>query len=152
MTDETWWERNRFVVIGPLMVLRHVLGDSTAGQVASVTVSVLIMTDLAWQARVGYKRRRPHWTARSWRRFLATAAVPIALLALGVALMFWFEADPTPFGAPGSGARGVFVAGLVVSLIFGVLGSLLSLMWFRYGRPDKQVEWPQLRVRPTPQP
>jgi hypothetical protein len=151
MNDETWWDQYRFAVI-PLMALRHVLGESTAGHVISVAVSVIVVMDLGWQARVGYKRRRPHWTARSWRRFLAMAAVPIALLALGVALMFWFEADRTPFGEPGSDVRRVFVAGLVVSLIFGLLGSLLSLMWFRYGRPDKQVEWPQVRVRPTPQP
>ncbi len=152
MNEEYWWERYRIVVLVPLMALRHLLGDSTPGHVVSATVSLIIVTDLVWQVRVGYRLRRPHWTPQSWRRFLSVTAVPLGMLILGVALMFWFEADRTPFGAPGSDLRRAFVAVLIVSLVFGLLGSILALMWFRYGRPDKQFAWPQVRVRTTPQP
>lgn len=152
MTDETWWERNRFWLLLPLFGLRHLLGDSTAAHVVLAITLALITADAAWQIRVGYRRRKPHWTAQSWRRFLAVSAVPAAIFLVFIVLTIWFEVDRTPFGAPGSDTRRAFVGVLIVSMLLGLIGCVLSLMWFRYGRPDKQVEWPQLRVRPTPQP
>ena len=49
--------------------------DSTLANVVKYTALGYLTLDIVLMARAGYLRRRPYWTAESWRRYLAASAI-----------------------------------------------------------------------------
>lgn len=151
MDKRWWWERYRFLIVLALLGIRRLMPESPARDVLAIVILVLFVADVLWSLRVGYVRRRPHWTARSWRRFVCLFGLPLVSLVTVFVLPAVIDI-PAIVGPRHSPAGKMAGAASILTFLFGLIGFFLALFWFKDGRPDKQVEWPQLRVRPTPQP
>lgn len=151
MDKSWWWERYRFLLVLVLLGIRRLMPESSARDVLAIVILMMFAAEVLWSLRVGFVRRRPFWSARSWRRGLLIVGVPMLMLAAVVLLPA--IVDVSELAGPRSSPSGKMIrAALLLVGVFGFLGSAFGLIWFKDGRPDKQVEWPQLRVRPTPQP
>lgn len=91
---------------------------------------------LVYWGRDGYRRRRPHWTRRSWTRFATAIFVTLALgavglgMASGVVLGVYHGMTPLQHGLY---FWTMMALSLLSSLAFAVLWS-----WFALGPPERQ--------------
>jgi len=92
---------------------------------------------LGW---TGYQRRRPYWTAESWRRYLRLSALPVLALILLFGEMTVFDSGPnrTIFGAPGSTLREIWILIDLGLMAFGAIGLVVAITWLRSGEPSNQ--------------
>lgn len=103
-------------------------------------VALLIAGALA----TGWQRRRPHWTARSWRCFavvmvslFASAAVAVGM-GFGVDRGVWDRLNDV-----GDIAYGGVMAALLLIPSFAIP---ILLVWFAVAEPDEQFGWGRERV------
>lgn len=96
---------------------------------------------LAWfgsRIWIGYRRRSPHWTGASWRRYLRLAAVPLAAVIVFLALAYLFDARRSLFGSPESTLRVLFILFELALMLLGVVGFGMVLDWLTRGEPSEQ--------------
>jgi hypothetical protein len=95
------------------------------------------------RARAGYVRRRPYWTAESWRRYLIACSVPAGALLILVCMLAGLEWRPTMFGAARSATRSAWGAVTVVFMIIGAGGLAVAIESLATGDPTRQLRWPR---------
>ena len=117
------------------MFIASRFSNSTLANVVEYAALGYLTLDIALMARAGYLRRRPYWTAESWRRYLASCAVyPFALLApLGIAGAV--DLKLTVVGAPGSLLRATWIGAALVCLLVGAWGLARAISWLTEGDP-----------------
>ena len=101
--------------------------------------------DIAFTAIAGCRRRLPHWTRESWRRFFKACAIPI-----GALVVFWILEVASEFGHPMFGAarstqRDVWIAIMLVFMIVGAAGLGLAMFWLWDG--DASAQFTRFRRR-----
>ncbi|HVQ42525.1 MAG TPA: hypothetical protein VMS54_09970 [Vicinamibacterales bacterium] len=140
-----------FLGFAALMLLNIGASHYWPGSVGATVVKVVYLTWvpvwLAFRIRAGYRRRRPHWTAASWLRYLKLAAMPVISLAL-VLYLSSFDKAPSFFGAPRSPIRGVWIVIMLGLMILGVTGLIAAIDWLTKGEPSEQftrTRWFQRR-------
>jgi len=112
-------------------------------KIALVTAgSGYILIAIVIQARTGYLRRRPFWTAGSWRRFLAVCALGAAALLVSIAMMMAVEWHLPIAGPSNSDARGTWAAVMLGFMVVGVLAIAIPIEWLATGEPSRQFGWP----------
>jgi len=123
--------------------------DSTLANVVEYSALGYLTLDIVLMARAGYLRRRPYWTAESWRRYLAACAIRVgALLAfLGMAAAIDFKLAVV--GAPGSPLRAVWIGAALVFFLVGVWGLTSAISWLTEGDPAQPFTRSPLRRRPA---
>jgi len=87
----------------------------------------------------GYQRRRPHWTAESWRRYARLVAMPVIALILlfGELYLFDMKGSRTLFGAPKSSLRTIWVLIDLALMAVGAIGLVMAIEWLRKGEPSE---------------
>jgi hypothetical protein len=105
--------------------------------------------DIVLRARAGYLRRRPYWTADSWRRYLLACAVPVVALLIVVCMMAAFEWRLPIVGAARSTARGVWAAVTLVFMFIGAVGLVTVIDWLARGDPSQPFVSPRPRYFAT---
>ena len=129
------------------MFLSHLLPPSTFRVVLGSLAGATILTDLLLTAREGYRRRRPYWTADSWRRYLTACAVPVGALVILAGVLAALEFRHPWVGAARSKTRGIWVAGSLVCTLIGAGGLAIAIAWLAQGDPTRQFNWPRSRAR-----
>lgn len=99
-----------------------------------------ITFNLLREAHQGYRRRRPHWTAQSWRRYLATCAIPVGALAVVACLLV--ALDLQLVGQPGSAIRGVFAVISAAFMVVGAIGLVVVIRLLNEGEPSRPFTGP----------
>jgi hypothetical protein len=95
------------------------------------------------RARAGYLRRRPYWTADSWRRYLRICLVPVSALVIMVFMMTALEWRLPFVGVSRSTTRGLWVASTVVFMVIGTGGLVSAIEWLNLGDPSRQCALPR---------
>jgi len=109
-------------------ILRHL---------ASACVAVLFVL----RAREGYLRRRPHWTAQSWRRYLIACSIPIAALVILAAMVAASDWGLAIAGETHSRRRQLWAIASLVFLLIGGGGLAVAIEWLAGGDPSRQFVW-----------
>ena len=117
--------------------------DSTIASVIHYGGFGYILFDVGRHVRTGYLRRRPHWTAESWRRYLTAAAIPVGAIALVLASAAAVDMSLPIAGERGSVVRFVFVMGSLVSLLVGTIGFAIVIGWLTDGEPSQPFTLPR---------
>jgi magnesium-transporting ATPase (P-type) len=94
-------------------------------------------------ARTGYLKRRPFWTADSWRRYLLVCSIPVSALLIMAAMMVALEMRLPMVGPPRSGLRSAWIAGTLMFMLVGGGGLAVAMLWLADGEPSRQFTWPQ---------
>ena len=123
--------------------------DSTPANVVEYAALGYLTLDIVLMARAGYLRRRPYWTAESWRRYLASCAIyPFALLApLGIAVAV--DLKLAVVGAPGSLLRAAWIGAALVGLLVGAWGLVRAISCLTEGDPAQPFTRSPQRRRPS---
>ena len=103
------------------------------GNAISYAVMVSYILFLIWR---GFRRRREHWTIRSWAAFIAVLLAGAALSAFF--LYFSWDTDRSWVGARGSDARSLWILTALASMIVGISLMIVPMMWFAHGEPTRQ--------------
>lgn len=99
--------------------------------------------DFVFRAREGYVRRRPHWSAESWKRYLRACLVPIGALIMVAASLVALEMKLPIVGASRSALRTVWATGMAVFLILGGFGMAVVVGWLTDGEASEQFALPR---------
>ena len=149
------WADSGFQIWGFLILVGlHLAMDRwwKGSPVANVVQYVYLSYVPLWflvKARVGYLRRKPHWTRESWLRFLRLMAWPVGALIVLFAIMFAFESSRSMFGAPQSGLRVLWILVMLTLMGMGAGGLPIAIGWLAEGEPSKQftrTRWMQWRA------
>jgi len=92
-----------------------------------------ILLDMLLMARAGYRRRLPHWTRDSWRRYFIACATPV-----GALLIFVCMDAVHPAGAARSTTRAIYVGILLLFMLLGAVGLSSAIAWLALGDPTRQ--------------
>lgn len=130
---------NAFAVVALLPAT--LMPQSTLANVLRYVAIAFITFELLLEALQGYRRRRPHWTAQSWRRYLATCAVPVGALAVVACLLI--ALDLQLVGEPGSAIRGLFAVISAVFLVVGAGGLVVVIRFLTEGEPSRPFIGPR---------
>ena len=125
------------------MVVGSRMPASTIASVIHYAGVGYILLDLGRHVRTGYLRRRPHWTAASWRRYLTAAAIPLGAIALVLASAAAIDMRLPIAGERGSIVRFVFVMCSLASLLVGMIGLAIVIGWLTDGEPSEQFTLPR---------
>ena len=115
------------------------LPDSTLKNVLTFTAFGYIVIDLALRARAGYRRRLPHWTPDSWRRFYRFCAIPIGAMLMFVGMMVALEYRLPLTGAARSIPRAVWAGATVMFGMIGAIGLVIAVGKLTDGDPTRQL-------------
>ena len=115
--------------------------QSTLAHVLRYVAIAFITFELLLEALQGYHRRRPHWTAQSWRRYLATCAIPLVAFAIVACLLI--ALDLQLVGEPGSAIRGVFAVISAAFLVVGAIGLVVVIRFLNEGDPSRPFIGPR---------
>ena len=118
------------------------MADSALATVLRYSALTYMLATFALQVHAGYSRRRPHWTAASWRRFLLASSAPVGAVILAFGIMFALEAKIPLVGESRSILRGLWIVGMFVLLLFGAAGSAVALHWLAGGDASRQFAVP----------
>lgn len=100
--------------------------------------------------KAGYLRRRPHWTAASWRQFAIGCSIPVcAFVALG-GILTVFALELPIIGDPGSMPRRFWATAVGVLVVIGGAGLSVVRRWLAKGEPEQQFELPRWFGRRRP--
>lgn len=102
-----------------------------------------MMVDFLLRARAGYLRRRPHWTAASWRQFLSACLIPAGALMALVAMLTALELRLWIVGEPRSTMRLIWAACAGVFIVIAGGGFAVVLGWLTDGDPSQQFVLPR---------
>ena len=130
-----------------LLVAATVMPASTLADAVRYAGLGCITAPLILRTRMGYVRRRPHWTAQSWRRFLLVCSIPITALLMLVAMLFALEWRLPIVGARQSMTRSIWATASVVFMLVGAGGLAIAISWFADGEPSGQLQWPKWLAR-----
>jgi uncharacterized protein len=93
-------------------------------------------------------RHRSHWTAPSWRRYLATCAIPVGAVAVVACLLI--ALDLQLVGEPRSVIRGLCAVISAVFLVVGAIGLVVVIRPLNEGEPSRPFIGPRaLLARPA---
>ena len=95
------------------------------------------------RARAGYLRRRPHWTAESWRQFAIAFAIPAAAVLALVSTFAALGLRLSIVGEPRSTTRFIWAASAGVFIVIGGVGLSVVLGWLSNGEPAQQFVLPR---------
>ena len=101
-----------------------------------------ILLNLLVRARSGYLRRRPYWTADSWRRYLTACIVPVGALAMVVVMLMSLQWRLPVVGASRSITRSLWAAASMVFIVVGAAGAVTVIEWLHGGDPAQQFALP----------
>lgn len=102
-----------------------------------------MLGDLLVRVREGYARRRPHWTAASWRQFLIGCSIPVGALMVLVAMLTALDLRLSIVGEPRSMLRFIWAASAVVFTVIAGGGVAVVLGWLTDGEPSQQFVLPK---------
>jgi hypothetical protein len=134
-----------------LLIAADRMSDSALASALRYAALTYMFGAFALQVHSGYVRRRPHWTAESWRRFLLAASVPVGAVMLAFGIMFALEAKIPIVGEPRSFLRSLWIIGIFVFLLFGAVGSAFALHWLAEGDASRQFGLPRWLRRRGPE-
>ena len=123
--------------------------DSTLANVVEYTALGYLTLDILLLARAGYLRRRPFWTAESWRRYLAACAIRVGALPVVLGMAVAIDLKLAVVGAPGSPLRAIWVGVMVVFFLVGVWGVVSAISWLTDGDPAQPFTRSPPRRRPA---
>ena len=114
--------------------------DSAASEILSYAVTACFLTLFGRRAWIGYRRRQPHWTRESWRRYARLAAMPIVVLIVLFFELYLFDAGVgrSVFGGSGSALRRLWIVIDVVMMLLGAIGLATAVSWLSSGEPTEQ--------------
>jgi hypothetical protein len=150
----TSWRRSLFSTLALLAMVvgsrwpHSTFADSTLAAVLRYAGLGYILIDMVLKARAGYLRRRPHWTAHSWRRYLSACAIPAGALLILAAMEAAFEFGLPIAGASQSTQRAWWAAGMMMFGAVGAIGLACAVIWLEEGDPSKQFT--RFQRRPAP--
>ena len=88
---------------------------------------------------VGYSRRKPFWTARSWRNFVIALGSAVGAVSLSLVMAYGIDAGVYDSLSPSAGdLYFFFMLALVVGATFAIP---LLLTWFAASEPSEQFDW-----------
>jgi len=119
------------------------LPDSPSRDGLRYVAWVYMLGDFTVRARVGYVRRRPHWTAESWRQFLFACSIPVGALMVLVVMLTALELRLPIVGEPRSTMRFIWAASAGVFIVIAGGGSGVVLYWLTDGEPSRQFVLPK---------
>jgi hypothetical protein len=102
-----------------------------------------ISINILLRAWAGYRRRRPHWTPDSWRRYLRVSSVPVGALVIMVFMMAALEWRLAIVGTSQSTIRGLWIAGTLIFMFIGTVGLVAVIEWLNQGDPTGQCALPK---------
>jgi hypothetical protein len=108
--------------------------ESTLANVLRYVAIAYITFNLLLEALRGYRRRRPHWTAQSWHRYLATCAIPVGAFAVVACLLIALELQLV--GEPASAIRALFAVITAAFLVVGAIGLVVVIRFLNQGEPS----------------
>lgn len=129
------------------MVVANVLPPSWFTKGLKYVASAYILGGFLLLVRTGVRRRRPYWTAESWRRFLAVCAVPVGALVIMVCMMTALELRWPIAGVALSHAREVWIVIMMFFMIVGTGGLVIMISRFADGEPTRQFALPEWLTR-----
>lgn len=128
------------------LVAATMMSPSIAASVLRYVALAYLCGNVLFLAVRGYYRRRPHWTAQSWRSYLVTCAIPVGALAMVACLLV--ALDQQLVGAPGSIIRVLFAVITTALLVAGAGGVAVVIMLMHAGEPSKPFIGPRALLRP----
>lgn len=132
------------------LIAANALSPSPLATLLRTAVSAYYLIVIFLHVRTGYRRRQPHWTGESWRRYLTAAVIPFLALVGVFAMAAAVDWKLPIAGASRSPLRGVWVGAMMVLMLFAIVGITLVVSWLRDGDPARQFEWPRwLRREPS---
>lgn len=139
-----------------LAMIMMVIGVVTTGKWYSGGLRYVALTillgDFVLRIREGYLRRRSHWTADSWKRYLQACAIPVGALLIVAVSFVALEMKLPIVGASRSALRAVWVLGMVFFLVLGGVGMAIVVGWLTDGEASQQFSlprWLSRRGHPT---
>jgi hypothetical protein len=106
-------------------------------RVATLIEVAITLAMIGGLVRRGFRARKPVWTPRSWRRFIALLITVVVVTAAGLGMAY--GVDHGVYEGMGARASAVYLYAL---LAWGFLGPGMTaglLIWFRTGRPERQL-------------
>ena len=104
------------------------------GTLQYLWIAIVLAVGIGW-IRAGYRRRRPHWTAASWRRFVATCSVGLALMSVPIGAEVAIALGWISRSGLTTHERSVWILA-AVALLFAGAGTLgWAIGWFAKGDP-----------------
>jgi hypothetical protein len=134
-----------FIAMLGLFVASRLPDSPFSSLVRYVAVGYIVL-DFTLHARAGYRRRRPHWTRDSWRRFLIACSVPTSALVVFVGILAALERRLPIAGTNGSTLRGLWVISLMLCMVVGVGGLVAAIGYLTQGDATQQFPWPRRRT------
>ena len=131
------------VVAGVVLVVTTQMAESPLREALWWLAIGYITFDFALQARAGYLRRRPHWTAESWRRFRKACAIPVGGFAVMVAIMMALEWRLPFVGEPRSALRLFWASAVILFMLIGAFGLVAVINWLTAGEASQQFVLPR---------
>ena len=131
------------VVAGVVLVVTTQMAESPLRSALWWLAIGYIALDFTLQARTGYLRRRPHWTAESWRRFLKACAIPIGGFAVMVTIMMALEWRLAIVGEPRTALRLFWASAVIVFMRIGTFGLVAAINWLTTGEASQQFVPPR---------
>lgn len=125
-----------------MVVALAIRGKWYADGLRYVALTILV-GDFVLRMREGYLRRRPHWTADSWKRYLQACAIPIGALLIVAASFVALEMKLPIVGASRSALRAVWVLGLMFFIVLGGVGTAIVVGWLTDGEASQQFSLPR---------
>ena len=145
MIEDRFTVRGAVTDVLPMALLfaGTLMRQSAVGDALRALACAWITMTLVLRIRTGYLRRRPHWTAASWRRYLLVCCIPIGALVILAAMLAALEWRLPIIGAPQSTARSIFAAASIIVMLIGAGGLAIAVSWLATGEPSRQMPWPQ---------
>ena len=131
------------------MFIASRFSDSTLANVVEYAAMGYLTLDIVRLARAGYLRRRPYWTAESWRQYLAACAIRVGALPAFFAMAIAVDLKLAVVGDPGSPLRAMWVAAMLVVFLVGIWGVVSAISWLTDGDPAQPFTRSPRRRQPT---
>jgi len=133
--------------VGYLLVLVAILGasslpDSWYRDGLYLLAGFYFWVTMFLRARSGWLRRRPFWTAHSWRRYLWVASVPVAAIVVAMCMAVAVDLRLPIVGVAQSTTRSIWAVGTIFFMIIGAGGIVTAIEWLHRGDAGRQFVLP----------
>lgn len=135
-----------------MLVVATVTKDAWYSDGLRYVALTYMIGDFLWRIHAGYRRRRPYWTADSWRRYLLACTVPLGAFAVMIAIAVAIDMKLPFVGASRSALRAAWVSGILLGLLVGGVGLSVVVGWLTDGDASQQFSlprWLSRRGHPT---
>lgn len=130
-----------------MLVVATVARDAWYSDGLRYVALTYMIGDFLWRIQEGYRRRRPYWTADSWRRYLLACTIPLGAFAMMIAIAVAIDMKLPVVGASRSALRTVWVSGILLGLLVGGVGLSVVVGWLTDGEPSRQFSLPRWLTR-----